>query len=100
LSGSHQTVVRQSSGSHQAVNRQSTGSRQAVVRQSTGSHHPVAKLVRFVIHYAGYGTESLFIPNGCLNAYKVKVNIDIFKYQEKVKLIINSRDFFHFSMAY
>ena len=27
------------------------------------------------------------IPNGCLDAYEVKVNIDIFNYQEKVKLI-------------
>ena len=28
-----------------------------------------------------------FIPNGCLDAYEVKVNRDNFKYQEKVKLI-------------
>ena len=28
----------------------------------------------------------LVIPNGCLDAYEVKVNIDIFQYQEKVKL--------------
>ena len=35
-----------------------------------------------------------FIPNGCFDAYEVKVNQDIFKYQEKVKLIS------HFSMAY
>ena len=27
----------------------------------------------------------LNIPNGCLDAYEVEVNIDIFKYQEKVK---------------
>ena len=27
------------------------------------------------------------IPNGCLDAYEVKVNIDISKYQEKVKLM-------------
>ena len=27
------------------------------------------------------------IPNGCIDAYEVKVNKDIFKYQEKVKLI-------------
>ena len=25
------------------------------------------------------------IPNGCLDAYEVKVNIDILKYQEKLK---------------
>ena len=31
--------------------------------------------------------EVLYIPNGCLDAYEVKVNKDIFKYQEKVKLI-------------
>ena len=27
------------------------------------------------------------IPNGCLDAYEVKVSIDIFKYQEKLKII-------------
>ena len=27
----------------------------------------------------------LDIPNGRLDAYEVKVNIDVFKYQEKVK---------------
>ena len=27
------------------------------------------------------------IPNGCFDAYEVKVNNDISKYQEKVKLI-------------
>ena len=42
----------------------------------------------------------LTIPNGCLDAYEVKVNIDIFKYQEKVKLISQFQRFFHFSMAY
>ena len=31
--------------------------------------------------------EILYIPNGCFDAYEVKVNEDIFKYQEKVKLI-------------
>ena len=41
------------------------------------------------------------ILNGCLDAYEVKVNMDIFKYQEKVKLISQfQRFFFHFSMAY
>ena len=29
--------------------------------------------------------EILYIPNGCLDAYEVKVNIDICKYQDKVK---------------
>ena len=37
------------------------------------------------------------IPNGCLDAYEVKVNIDIFKYQEKVKLISQFQRFFTFS---
>ena len=38
----------------------------------------------------------LFIPNGCLDAYEVKVNIDIFKYQEKIKLISQFQRFFSF----
>ena len=42
----------------------------------------------------------LHIPNGCLDAYEVKVNIDIFKYQEKVTLISQFQRFFHFSMVY
>ena len=42
----------------------------------------------------------LNVPNGCLDAYEVNVNIDIFKYQEKVKLISQFQRFFHFSMAY
>ena len=33
------------------------------------------------------GHKRYAIPNGCLDAYEVKVNIDIFKYQEKVNLI-------------
>ena len=37
------------------------------------------------------------IPNGCLDAYEVKVNIYIFKYQEKVKLISQFQRFFTFS---
>ena len=37
-----------------------------------------------------------YIPNGCLDAYEVKVNIDIFKYQEKVKLISQFQRFFSF----
>ena len=36
------------------------------------------------------------IPNGCLDAYEVKVNIDIFKYQEKVKPISQFQRFFKF----
>ena len=39
----------------------------------------------------------LSIPNGCLDAYEIKVNIDIFKYQEKVKLISQFQRFFTFS---
>ena len=38
----------------------------------------------------------LHIPNGCLDAYEVKVNIDIFKYQEKVKPISQFQRFFKF----
>ena len=36
------------------------------------------------------------IPNGCLDAYEVKVNIDIFKYQEKVKPISQFQRFLKF----
>ena len=36
------------------------------------------------------------IPNGCLDAYEVKVNIDIFKYQEEVKLISQFQRFSSF----
>ena len=42
------------------------------------------------------GNLDLIIPNGCLDAYEVKVNIDIFKYQEKVKLISQFQRFFSF----
>ena len=43
----------------------------------------------------------LVIHNGCLDAYEVKVNVDIFKYQEKVKLISQFQIFsFHTSLAY
>ena len=34
------------------------------------------------------------ISNGCFDAYEVKVNKDIFKYQEKVKLISQFQRFF------
>ena len=34
------------------------------------------------------------IPNGCFHAYEVKVNKDMFKYQEKVKLIYQFQRFF------
>ena len=36
------------------------------------------------------------IPNGCFDAYEVKVNRDIFKYQEKVKLISQFQMYFLF----
>ena len=36
------------------------------------------------------------IPNGCVDAYEVKVNKDIFKYQEKVKLISQFQRFLSF----
>ena len=36
------------------------------------------------------------IPNGCLDAYEVKVNIDIFQCQEKLKLISQFQRFFSF----
>ena len=42
----------------------------------------------------------LYIPNGCLDAYEVKVSIDIFKYQEKVKLISQFQGFFTFSNGF
>ena len=35
-----------------------------------------------------------YIPEGCMDAYEVKVKIDIFKYQEKVKLISQFQRFF------
>ena len=38
----------------------------------------------------------IHIPNGCLDAYEVKLNIDIFKYQETVKLISQFQRFFSF----
>ena len=40
--------------------------------------------------------EVLYIPNGCLDAYEVKGNIDIFKYQEKVKPISQFQRFLSF----
>ena len=36
------------------------------------------------------------IPNGCFDAYEVKVNKDIFKYQEKVKVISQFQRSFRF----
>ena len=41
-------------------------------------------------------TMRLCIPNGCLDAYEVKVDIDIFQYQEKVKPISQFQIFFSF----
>ena len=38
----------------------------------------------------------MLIPNGCFDAYEVKVNEHIFYYQEKVKLISYFRDFRNF----
>ena len=40
--------------------------------------------------------EILHIPNGCFDAYEVKVNKDIFQYQEKVKLITQFQRFILF----
>ena len=37
------------------------------------------------------------IPNGCFDGYEVKVNKDIFQYQEKVKLISLFQRSFEFS---
>ena len=36
----------------------------------------------------------LSIPNGCLDADEVKVNIDIFQFQERVKIISQFQRFF------
>ena len=36
------------------------------------------------------------IPNGCVDAYEVKVNKGIFKYQEKVKLVSRFQIYFLF----
>ena len=44
-------------------------------------------LVAILSYISSVTKEILYIPNGCLDAYEVKVNIYIFKYQEKVKLI-------------
>ena len=38
----------------------------------------------------------IIIPNGCLDAYEVKVSIYILKYQEKEKLISQFQRFFEF----
>ena len=38
----------------------------------------------------------LSIPNGCFDAYEVKVNKGIFKYQEKVKLVSRFQIYFLF----
>ena len=43
------------------------------------------------------GQQSLlYIPNGCFDAYEVKVNKDICKYQEKVKLVSRFQIYFLF----
>ena len=36
----------------------------------------------------------IICPNGCFDAYKVKVNKDIFKYQEKVNFFNGLFEFF------
>ena len=41
-------------------------------------------------------TVGFTIPNGCFDAYEVKVNKDIFKYHEKVKLISQFQSLFLF----
>ena len=40
--------------------------------------------------------EIFLLPNGCFDAYEVKVNKGIFKYKEKVKLISQFQRFFLF----
>ena len=52
---------------------------------------PFSFILLFIIR-----TVILGIPNGCLDAYEVKVNIDISKYQEKLKLISQFWRFFSF----
>ena len=44
-------------------------------------------LAEFFFFFWFFRSTRTNIPNGCLDAYEVKVYIDIFKYQEKVKLI-------------
>ena len=39
------------------------------------------------IHIWPNSRDYLHIPIGCFNAFEVKVNKDIFKYQENIKLI-------------
>ena len=36
-----------------------------------------------LVKYCSSGEDVLAIPNGCFDAYEVKVNKDISKYQEK-----------------
>ena len=56
-----------------------------------------AQEVRQWIEYQYLVYKKIFhIPNGCYDAYEVKVNKDIFKYQEKVKLISQFQRFFLF----
>ena len=51
-----------------------------------------------VTHKIGplYFTFTKRKTNGCFDAYEVKVNKDIFKYQEKVKLISQFQRFLKF----
>ena len=41
----------------------------------------------------------LSIPNGCFDAYEVKVNKGIFKYQEKAKLYNQVRSLSHLATS-
>ena len=41
--------------------------------------------MNYLVHDAFRSCPLLFIPNGCLDAYEVKVNKDTFKYQAEVK---------------
>ena len=56
-----------------------------------GNAMPVKLKLRIFENYLGVFLKPLqfvsLIPNGRLDAYEVKENIDIFKYQEKVELI-------------
>ena len=61
---------------------------------------PKTNLRSYLVHIAEKGlTQWDFhigqpIPNGCFDAYEVKVNKDIFQYQEKVNLISLLQRFF------
>ena len=50
--------------------------------------------------YDGHAVIKPTIPNGCFDAYEVKVKKYISKYEEEVKLISQFRECTYFSMAY